>query len=131
LTDPATQSLARYGCDNASAAITQRPGLHANAGAIGRGSIGRDSSRPENPIILARMSGETFSDADISQLLKWPELQEVFLGGTKVTDGGLSRLKDLKNLERLSLGEQLLGNNAQVETTRVGSGSPVDGRACR
>ena len=95
---------------------------------LGARQIRRDDSRPGRPVVFLDLSGtkiqrtafsmlvpylqevvelnlaaSNVGDDDLKELVKLPKIKILSLNGTKVTDKGIERLEQLKNLVELDL----------------------------
>ena len=104
------------------------------------GSVVQDSDQPGSPIVTINLiRSAKLKDEDLELLKRFPNLRELSLGmtaitdaglkhisglkkltilglvGTKITDRGLRELKGLQNLEILRLGNTAIGDNGLKE----------------
>ncbi len=70
------------------------------------GEVERDDKQPGRPVVGVSFEGsQRLSDNYIGLLKSFPKLVKLDLGGTKITDAGLKKLPELKNLIEVSLYE--------------------------
>jgi hypothetical protein len=65
------------------------------------------------------LSGTGITDAGLSQLVHLPRLEALHLNGTRITDVGLARLAELTNLEILFLDSTQITDGGLVHLTRL------------
>ncbi len=69
------------------------------------GNVGRDTNRPEKPVIGVFLGNSPqITDDSLELLLGLPEITHLGLGGTSITDSGLEQIARLKKLTFLFLG---------------------------
>jgi hypothetical protein len=73
--------------DNAVAAINQ----------LG-GSVMRAGDQANGPVVLVDLRGKNLTDADLAVLKHLPQLQQLYVGNTRITDAGLANVKGLADL---------------------------------
>src|SRR3954462_5750171 len=72
------------------------------------GRVQVDPARPGKPVIevdvrLGKDAPGVAGDKQLEPLRNFPELRRLYLGGTRVTDGGLAHLRTLRDLRQLDL----------------------------
>ena len=67
------------------------------------GKVEVDESSPGKPVVKVNLRNKPIKDADLEQLKGLTKLQELRLGGTKITNRGLEHLKELTELRTLIL----------------------------
>jgi beta-lactamase regulating signal transducer with metallopeptidase domain/Leucine-rich repeat (LRR) protein len=67
------------------------------------GTVTRDETKPERPVISATLSGTKVTDADLAVLTGLSDLRHLTLTGTTITGEGLDRLTGLTNWHILNL----------------------------
>ena len=69
-----------------------------------RGKIERDNKQPGKPIIGVDLKATMATDAILKELKNLKDLQKLSLRGTKITNAGLKDLKELPQLTTLDVG---------------------------
>jgi hypothetical protein len=78
--------------DNAVAAVKQ----------LG-GTVERAGDQSKGPVVLVDLRGKNLTDADLAVLKHLPQLQQLYVGNTGITDVGLVNVKGLADLVVLEL----------------------------
>ncbi len=67
------------------------------------GKVGRDEKRPGKPVVRVDLDGPDVTDAALAYLAAFPDLMELSVRRSRVTDVGLGPLARLKRLTALSI----------------------------
>jgi beta-lactamase regulating signal transducer with metallopeptidase domain/Leucine-rich repeat (LRR) protein len=83
------------------------------------GSVTRDETKPDRPVINATLSGTKVTDADLAMLTEITTLTSLTLMGTEISGDGLDRLSGLTNLRFLYLHKTEATDELMDHVTRL------------
>lgn len=69
------------------------------------GSFARDEAAPGNPVTSVDLGMRSADDSTLEHVARFPQLKELSLWGTGITDAGLQRLEGLVELEKVDLSD--------------------------
>lgn len=80
-----------------------------------------DPTRPGSPVIKVVLTGDRITDKQLRWLASFPELRELDLSNTKVTNAGMPALRGLAKLENLNLSCTLVTDEGLMHLRMLGN----------
>jgi hypothetical protein len=79
------------------------------------GSVTRAGNQAKGPVLLVDLRGKNLTNADLAVLKHLPQLQQLYLANTRITDVGLANVKGLADLAVLDISANAGITNAGLE----------------